>query len=42
LRVLAYGEPLDRLDKYFRLSRSIIGEATRLLTELIIHKWEST
>ena len=42
LRVLAYGEPLDRLDEYCRLSRSTIGKATQRLTEFIIHKWEST
>jgi len=42
LRVLGYGEPYNRADEYFRLSRSTIAEATRRLTDFIRHKWEPT
>jgi len=40
LRVLAYGEPIDRSDKYCRLSSSTIEESTQRLTDFFNHKWE--
>jgi len=42
LRVLGFGESVDRADEYCRLSCSTIDDATHRLTEFIIDKWEST
>jgi len=40
--VIAYGEAADRSDEYVRLSRSTVEQATKLLLELIVRRWETT
>jgi len=41
-RFIAYGEATDRSDEYVRLSRSTVAQATKLLLELIVRRWETT
>jgi len=41
-RVIAYGEAADRSDEYVRLSRSTLAQATKLLLEFIMRRWETT
>jgi len=41
-RVIAYGEAADCSDEYVRLSRSTVAQATNLLLEFIVRRWETT
>jgi len=41
-RVIAYGGAADRLDEYVRLSRSTVAQATKLVLEFIVRRWETT
>jgi len=41
-RFIEYGEAADRSDEYVRLSCSTVAQATKLLLEFIVRRWEST
>jgi len=41
-RFISYGDAADLLEEYVRLSLSTVAQATRILLELILRRWEST
>jgi len=41
-RVIAYGEAADRSDEYVRLSRSTVAQATKIILQFIVRRWETT